>query len=168
MDMTRIALALFTLLLLPAPAAEAASLVGSWNCQAAEGRMAIGRHVTYTADGRMLSRMTFRFRMKLRGITGSAQVSSSADGRYAVKDRILAERIDVTRDPAISFTANGETTRMGGREAEDLRRDLGRQQNVYYVIRRLTERRLALQYVSRRQGNRSTELRFSCRRIADG
>lgn len=149
-----------------AAAGQAASLTGSWHCQVSEGDVGLARSVTYTADGHMQSRMAFQVKLSIKGQSGSAKISSSADGRYAVKGKTLAERIDKIHSPSISFTTEGKTTRLRGKEAERIRRRYGKQENIRYVIRSLTERRMVLQYVPKRASDESNDLRFICRRTS--
>ncbi|MGR3792480.1 hypothetical protein [Vannielia sp. SX4] len=159
MNMLAAALAL----LLAASPLSAASLLGTWNCQASEGNAALGRTVTYNADGSFTGRQAFRIKLRYKGKTGSSKIAFSAAGRYVVKGNVLAERVERTFAPTVTVTTEGKATRLRGPEADRARRQVDQPHHVRYVVRKLTDTRLTLEYVSP-SGKKADNLRMSCRR----
>ncbi|SIO19306.1 hypothetical protein [Vannielia litorea] len=150
-------------LLLAAFPLSAASLTGSWNCQVREGDAALGRTVTYAPDGSFTSRQAFQIDVRYKGQTGSAKIAFSAVGRFVVEGRVLAERIDRTHSPTVTVTTEGKATRLRGPEADRARRQVDQPHHVRYLIRRLTDTRLVMEYVSP-TGDKADNLSMTCRR----
>ena len=144
--------------------AAAASLLGTWNCQAAERGNGVGRRVTYTADGRMEGRLAFQIKMRYRGTTGAAKLSFSIEGRWNARGNVLAERIDRTHSPAVTVTENGRATRLRPGEAESARRRIEQPNTLRYIIRSLGEQRMVMEYQSPRGDD--TNVRITCRRLS--
>ncbi|MCO6384238.1 MAG: hypothetical protein JXQ91_07110 [Vannielia sp.] len=149
-------------LLLAAPL-SAATLTGTWNCQVSEGPAALGRVVTYEPGGKFTGRQAFQIKRRYKGQTGLAKIAFSAAGRYVVEGNVLAERVDRTHSPSVTVTTEGKATRLRGPEADRARREVDQPHHVRYYIRRLTDTRLVLEYVSP-GGRKADNLRMSCRR----